>query len=57
MPAIIEPDEYGRWLDRSYAEPPVNLINLPYPMGKMYQYNANPQVVNVHNHGPEMLHP
>jgi len=57
MPAIIEPDEYDRWLDRSNAEPPVNLINFPYPARKMYQYDAHPQVENVQNQGPEMLNP
>jgi putative SOS response-associated peptidase YedK len=57
MPAIIEPDEYDRWLDRSNAEPPINLINFPYPARKMYQYDAHPQVENVQNQGPEMLNP
>ena len=55
MPAIIEPDEYDCWLDRSYAEPPINLINFPYPTHKMYQYNAHLQVEDIRNQGPEML--
>jgi putative SOS response-associated peptidase YedK len=57
MPAIIEPDEYDRWLNRSPDVLPTNLINFPYSSHKMYQYSANSGIENVRNQGPQMLHP
>lgn len=55
MPAILQPKDYGEWLDREEVErPPVHLLR-PFESNQMLIHSAHPKVGNVRNQGPEML--
>ena len=55
MPVILHPRDYDRWIDREEQERlPIDLLR-PFDSEAMVMYEANPQVNNVRNNGPEML--
>ena len=55
MPAILQPRDYDRWLDREEMERlPTDLLR-PFESNAMEKYHAHPRVGNVRNQGPEML--
>ena len=55
MPAILEPKDYGRWLDREELERPLTDLLRPFESNFMEKYHAHTKVGNVRNQGPEML--
>jgi putative SOS response-associated peptidase YedK len=57
MPVILEPKDYGRWLDHGDpARPPVDLLR-PYPAERMQAWPVSERVGNVRNNSPELLKP
>jgi len=57
MPVILEPKDYGRWLDTGDpARPPVDLLR-PYPAERMQAWPVSERVGNVRNNSPELLKP
>ena len=55
MPVILHPRDYDRWLDREETEQlPLDLLR-PFESEAMEMREANPQVNNVRNNGPELL--
>ena len=55
MPAILEPKDYNRWLERVDGErPPIDLLR-PFPADEMVAKEANKDVGNVRNNRPELL--
>jgi putative SOS response-associated peptidase YedK len=55
MPVILHSSDYDRWLDREETErPPVDLLR-PFESEAMEMREANPQVNNARNNGPEMM--
>lgn len=52
MPVIVQPKDYGRWLDRAEeGRPPVDLLG-PYDADKMASHPVDPRVGNVRNDEP-----
>ena len=55
MPVILHPKDYDRWLDREETERlPIYLLR-PFESEEMEAFEANPDVGNARNNGPEML--
>lgn len=54
MPVILEPKDYGRWLDTSDPELPLDLLR-PYPAEMMQAWPAAKDVGNVRFDRPELL--
>ncbi len=55
MPVILEPRDYDRWLDRKETEQlPLDLLR-PLPSEEMQMFEANLDVGNVRNNGPELM--
>jgi putative SOS response-associated peptidase YedK len=55
MPAILQPKDYERWLDREEIERPPEDLLRPFEATRMLKYHAHPKVGNVRNQGPDML--
>jgi len=57
MPVILEPADYGRWLEPGDpARPPVDLLR-PFPAEKMRSWRVSDRVGNVRNNDPQLLDP
>jgi putative SOS response-associated peptidase YedK len=57
MPVILEPKDYGRWLDHTGASrPPVDLLR-PFPAEQLIAWPVGDRVGNVRNNDPELLAP
>lgn len=55
MPVILDPKDYGRWLDPGDpAHPPVDLLR-PYPAERMKAWPIADRVGNVWNNDPDLL--
>ena len=55
MPVILHPSNFDRWLDRGETDrPPFDLLR-PFPADEMEAHEANKDVGNVRNNGPELL--
>ena len=55
MPVILEPRDYGRWLEPGDpAQPPVDLLR-PFPAEKMVAWPVSDRVGNVRNNDAELL--
>jgi putative SOS response-associated peptidase YedK len=55
MPVILEPRDYGRWLDTSRPDrPPVDLMR-PFPAEKMVAWPVSGRVGNVRNNDAQLL--
>jgi putative SOS response-associated peptidase YedK len=55
MPVILEPRDYGRWLDTSDpARPPVDLMR-PFPAEKMMAWPVSDRVGTVRNNDEHLL--
>jgi len=57
MPAILSPEDYDEWLDRSEVErAPTHLLR-PFPETTLEIYAANPKLGNVRNQEADLLEP
>jgi len=57
MPVILEPKDYGRWLDAGDpTRPPIDLLR-PYPAERMRAWPVSDRVGNVRNNDPALLEP
>ncbi len=54
MPLILEPKDYERWLDRTSAEPPTDLLR-SYPAEQMRAKKVKKAVGSVRNNSPDLL--
>jgi putative SOS response-associated peptidase YedK len=55
MPVILHARDYDRWLEREETDKlPLHLLR-PYESEEMEVHEANPEVNNVRNNGPEMM--
>ena len=55
MPVILEPKDYGRWLDPGDpTRPPIDLLR-PYPAERMRAWPVSDRVGNVRNNDPQLL--
>lgn len=58
MPAIIDPDQYGQWLDRSIRDPKMlQHLLVPYPAEDMEIYPVPQSVNKPANDRPEVVEP
>jgi putative SOS response-associated peptidase YedK len=58
MPAIVRPDDYGRWLDSRIVEAAaLQGILAPYPDQLMAAYRVSRRVNSPANDGPELVEP
>lgn len=58
MPAIVAPEDYGRWLDPACADVAVlQKLLRPYPEELMRAYAVSKAVGNPANEGPELVEP
>ena len=56
MPVILHARDYDRWLDRGETERlSLDPLRPPYESDEMEVHEANPNVGNVRNNGPEMM--
>jgi putative SOS response-associated peptidase YedK len=57
MPVVLEPKDYGRWLDHTDpSRPPVDLLR-PFPAEQMIAWLVGDRVGNVRNDDAELLTP
>jgi putative SOS response-associated peptidase YedK len=57
MPVILEPKDYGRWLEEGDPErPPLDLLR-PFPAEHMKAWPVASRVGNVRNDDPQLLEP
>jgi len=57
MPVILEPKDYGRWLDPGDpTRPPIDLLR-PYPAERMRAWPVSDRVGNVRNNDSALLQP
>lgn len=58
MPAVIEPEDYDRWLDPEVQDAAnVSDILRPYPAEKMQAWPVDAAVGNVRNQGAQLIEP
>jgi putative SOS response-associated peptidase YedK len=55
MPAIVDPQDYARWLDPAVAGSAVEDILRPFPAGEMESFAVNPRVNSAASEGPELI--
>jgi putative SOS response-associated peptidase YedK len=57
MPVVLEPKDYGRWLDHTDpSRPPVDLLR-PFPAEQMIAWAVGDRVGSVRNNDAELLAP
>ena len=56
MPVILHPDDYDYWLTRDEINQPRTDLLVPYDAHRMSAWPANPEVGNIKNQGPDLLH-
>jgi putative SOS response-associated peptidase YedK len=57
MPAILGPEDHGRWLDNDTPLKELHALLKPYPAELMEVAEANPLVNSPKNEGPKLLDP
>ncbi len=57
MPVILDPDDWGTWLDEDAPLEPLRELLRPAPADGMRLYAVSPAVNNVRSEGPDLLTP
>ena len=57
MPVILDPEDYGRWLDVGSPAAVVSDLLRPYPAERMRAWTVSSRVGNVRNNDAELLDP
>ena len=57
MPAILLPENYGRWLDPDAPNTAMGAVLTPYPADRLRMYPVSRRVNNVKNQGPDLVEP
>jgi putative SOS response-associated peptidase YedK len=57
MPVIMDPADFGQWLDPSERPAVLQELLRPYPAEAMEAYPVSPYVNNARNRGPQCVEP